>query len=404
MPTCRTRWLSFVVGLALTLQPACGDGGDTGGRPSDGGTTAIATVADLAGPVARAFCDRLTTCSPAVVLVFSPLGCEAVLRPAFDRVFAEAQQRVDDGELTFDSGEARACVDAVGALACSELSLDLDLTKFGPACRRAITGNRPAGEICREDIDCAPSLYCDRSADCPGTCAEPIAAGASCQLGQRCAGGYRCFVPPSSVGTTGACVPPAGEGEACDTEAGPPCAVALRCDTPDGETAGTCARGTDVTTGAAVGEPCGLPGRRMATLCADGLACVVSGGLTGTCQAAGIAEGEACPLAMLDPCAEGLYCDGAMPQAGGAGTCKRLPTAGEPCGRLATALGDDSLFFADGLCGPGLVCDRTESPPTCVEFRANGQPCRSNKVCLSGYCETVGGSDMGTCRTRSACF
>ncbi len=433
MQTTRTTWLSLVVALGLAALPACGgddgggggdsdggttdgsttdggtsdgsttDGGTGDGSTTDGGTTTITDVTDMTDPVTRAMCDRLATCQPETSVIFSPVGCEGVMRPLLDRAFQQAQQRVDDGDLTFDPAKGRECIDAIAGFSCDELDMDRNPLGSIPACREALTGGKTTGESCSDDIECAPTLYCDRSMACPGTCAEPVAAGGSCQLGQPCADGQVCFVPDSSTDGTGTCMAPAGEGDACDTEDGPPCGGALRCNTPDGETAGTCGREVDITTGAATGEPCGLMSRDAATLCADGLACVLSGGLTGTCQAAGIAEGESCPLAMPDPCAEGLYCDGLMLPDTTTGTCKPLPAAGEACAPPPGPFGDDGPF-EDGLCAAGLVCDQTESTPTCVAPKANDQPCRSSMVCASGYCEIAPGDDTGTCKDRPACY
>ncbi len=417
MQTTRTTWLSLAVALGLVALPACGgddggggsgsdggttDGGTTDGRTTDGGTTTINDVTDMAAPVTRALCDKLATCRPETSVIFSPVGCEGVLGPMIDRIFADGQRRVDASELTFDPAKAQACLDAIAGLSCSEFGFDDDPVGSVAACREALTGNKAAGESCSDDVDCAPTLYCDMSMACPGTCAEPVAAGGSCRGGQRCADGQRCFVPPTSTDGTGTCVTPAGEGEACDTEMGPPCAGELRCNTPDGETAGTCGREVTITSGAGMGETCGLMSREEATLCGDGLACVLSGGLTGTCQPAGIAEGEACSLALPDPCADGLYCDGLMPPDTLTGTCKKLPAAGEPCAPPPGPFGEDGPF-EDGLCAPGLACDQTESTPTCVEPKANDQPCKSRAVCASGYCEIPGGSDTGTCKDRPVC-
>ncbi len=397
MQTTRTTWLSLALALALA---GCGDG-DGGG----GGSSTFTKVTDMEEPLINAMCSKIEECVPSLEVFFTPWTCEDFARMNVSASLAASQRRVDNGELTFDPAKARACIDELNALACSDLYLDGG--PFGPAeaCREALTGNKAAGESCSDDAECAPSLYCDRSMACPGTCAEPIAAGGSCRDEQRCADGQRCFVPDGSTDGMGTCMTPADEGEACDTEMGPPCARSLRCQTDGDSTAGTCGREFSASTDAAMGEACGVIGRGL-TLCADGLVCAISTGFMGTCQADGLGEGEACPFAIPDPCGDGLYCDGAMP--GGPtgmstmGTCKKMPAAGEPCGQVSGLVGDDGPF-EDGLCAPGLACDQTASTPTCVEPKPNGQPCRSDLICASNYCETAPDDDTGTCMDAPLC-
>ena len=426
MHTMRRNWLSLVLALGLGTLPACGgsggggsghdggsdgsttdgsttDGSTTDGGNADGGSSTYTKVTDMEDDLVSTFCSKVTDCMPFIDVIVSPWTCEAMFRMQLHPELVAEQQRVDHGDLTFDPAKARMCLNAIDALSCDEIDLEGNLFDVLQPCREALTGGKSMGESCSQTTDCDPALYCDKSMACPGTCAQPVATGGTCKAGQRCADGQVCFVPASSTDGTGTCTAPVGEGHACDTEMGPPCAGGLRCNTSGSGTSGTCGTEVRITTDARMGQPCGFTGRGMLTLCSSGLVCVLSSSSsgTGTCMAGGLAENASCPAALPDPCGDGLYCDGAT-DPGTMGTCKKLPMAGEACAAPPGALGSDGPF-GDGLCAPGLACDKTASPPTCVEPKANGEDCASSFACASGYCEITGSSSTGTCKDAPAC-
>ncbi len=369
-----------------------GMGGDGGGSTDGGGMGGGTDWASLQGDLISTFCQKLEECAPLISVILEPGNCVDQLtmqvKPQMERI----QAAIDDGSLTFDASKATACLQAIRTASCDEFLFDPDANLLSsiPACRETIGGSKAAGEACRSDIECANDLYCDTSMSCPGVCAAPIAAGMPCRDGQQCAGSNRCFISRSSTDGMGTCTAPVGEGESCNLESGPPCGGALQCRTTGSGTSGTCQKEIDIALTHSRGETCSF----MAGLCESGLACyLMTGATSGTCNGNDIAEGMPCPLAVPDPCDDGLYCDG-DPMTATMGTCKKLPAAGEPCGQLFSPFGDGP--YEDGVCGPGLLCDLTATSPVCVAPKANGESCQKNLYCASGYCH-MGSGASGTC-------
>jgi hypothetical protein len=128
---------------------------------------------------------------------------------------------------------------------------------------------------------------------------------------------------------------------------------------------GYCALGFDPTSGAA--SPCGtcqlFPCKDG---CPIGMSCVIKADGTGMCV--GAVGGPGTPCASPNDCDVYSYC-------GPTGVCMKLPTIGQPCGRLAMGL---------PCGGPNLYCDDTGSPGrtpsnTCLEYSSGfagyGHPC-----------------------------
>jgi hypothetical protein len=104
-----------------------------------------------------------------------------------------------------------------------------------------------------------------------------------------------------------------------------------------------------------------------------------------------VANGGGCALDAA--CVAGSYCEGSGDGAVACGTCRAMPTAGQPCGN-----GEDGF-----TCAAGLACDTSGTPPVCATAQApgtagqacaalsaNGNPCAAGHYCDGG----------GTCRAK----
>jgi hypothetical protein len=194
-----------------------------------------------------------------------------------------------------------------------------------PSCRAPLG----AGATCRENLDCAPTLYCE---DASKTCVARPADGETCGNGVICAPGLGCDMDGG-----GACRPLGGAGSPCAFgEFGPfLCGDGLAC------VEGTC--GPLPTEG----QPCA-----GTDTCAPGLGCAF--GPTGSFCVAPRGEGEPCENRQA--CREDLHC-------GPEGTCAPDVAIGAPC--------NPSLDECGGACVPdasgGFVCRaRLAEGETCL--------------------------------------
>ncbi|MBW2458043.1 MAG: hypothetical protein JRI68_26295 [Deltaproteobacteria bacterium] len=158
----------------------------------------------------------------------------------------------DEGRITFDAGQAAACVKAVSA-ATPPLPDRRTLRDLGmrfEACRGAAVGKQGAGAECKTTMECVAGLRCVSA-----KCAESAKADEACvplkevslsNVTSSCAPGLHCEASQ--------CQPLVGEGKPCSSSGA--CQPSLRC--RDGK----CTKGTALTAGAACEEDvdCGVRG------------------------------------------------------------------------------------------------------------------------------------------------
>lgn len=197
----------------------------------------------------------------------------------------------------------------------------------------------------------------DLQGPCSGIWVGSSPAGAPCGIDVEsfvCAPGTTCILGLDFCGT---CETAVGVGEACEPGA-------IRC-TPDG----ACIEGKCVARGVA-GTACG-----ETKPCATGLKCVGASpdaGADGTCEGSiVVAENDACDGSHR--CPYQTSCIG--------GTCKRSSLLGEPC--------SPTRECASGRCIEG----------TCEPLGADGDTCASGSECRSGLCAKTACAPM-----PSACF
>jgi hypothetical protein len=249
--------------------------------------------------------------------------------------YATLDQDVDAGTVTFDSAQARHCIDLLARLpSCKQSQAGAALAQFDDDCHALFSGTVPTGGACFFSEECASGhcsptdTYCSRTAQCcPGVCADvtaQIPVGGDCTnlvSGQDCANGSSCAPGPNQTFVCTAAS--TTEGASCATYDG--CRSPLFCDLDLTTGVGTCKR--PVATGGA----CNPTASRA---CDDGRdICDFD---TGTCTRKG-AVGAPC---LTETCVGWASCDGT--------TCVARPRAGETC---------------DPVLGPacigGLSCDST---------------------------------------------
>jgi hypothetical protein len=173
----------------------------------------------------------------------------------------------------------------------------------------------------------------------------------------------------------GQCEAPGDLGDDCQGGE-PDCHLGLICLGADNflQDPGHCER-IDTLFTAAVGDPCNFD---TGPLCVEGASCViqtyvvVTGAATFGCVAPS-QPGGACRPGLPDACPPGQYCADVNVVAGDIeGTCRALPSAGDPC----------AMVFGT-RCAPGATCNGT----TCISPQRLDGACSNDGDCFSGFCD-----------------
>jgi hypothetical protein len=326
---------------------------------------------------------------------------------------------------------------------CLDLTCQSDAVCVSGVCQ----ARRPVGQACTSRNQCLASLRC-----VGGLCQPRAATGATCGSSSDCEDTASC--------RAGRCTPISRQGQSCTAAdcasglicdevtrtcerarpaaMGEACGGARLCSAPlvcrgfspsfDGglSTAGTCGL-------AAVGDACLFqalcgPGRycdlttrscrdaATATPCDSSLNCRSTDFCTnGRVCATKAASGQVCEPSSRSSCATaGEVCVRSAP--GADFRCQRPPAIGQPCdgscaglaaclSRQCVAAGALGQPCLDGvvpclagacLLANGTVRGSTEVGGTCQPPRAEGQPCRFDVGCQSGFCDRQAGS-AGVC-------
>ena len=401
--------LSAVISMSLLTLSACGGGNSTntdGGTASDGGSGGGSggglppTAAQAAATQAAIECYGFTC-----LFTASPAACDA-LTSAFGSSFDVAAS-VAAGRMAYDPAKGQACkayADGLLATSCygENSPLDMSMTSMPPegeACEQMFTGKVANGASCYDTDECSAG-YCDFSnAACPGTCAAKKAAAADCDRDEECQAGLEC-------GNSGSCAAPLAKGATCGNGAGT-CGDGLFCDA-----SGKC---SDVKV--AVGATC-----TDDDMCPAGAACIRANFMSqsGTCKAKAGAGGS---------CSSGgVFIFGLSPECKGAQVCAGLQTGANdavvtagscaaPQGVGATCYPNSNALGGNG-CFVDLVCDPASKK--CAAAPAVGKPCITGRCATDAYCnasntcvakkadgasctqsdECVGDCNNGTCGTQ----
>ncbi|MDD9935353.1 MAG: hypothetical protein OXT09_17200 [Myxococcales bacterium] len=388
------RTCLLALGLLLALCGACGDDssddddGDTGdgGTPGDGDGTigdgdgdstggdgdspGGPTIPELGEMLGAAFCAEAEAClgSDVIAQAFGDDGCLVRVGAQLeDGDFLFLEDAIEAGRIGYDPSAVTGCLSAIEGVGC-EFETSRLLSRG--SCAEVFTGSVELGGDCGMDPECTDGAFCKLDDSCPGTCTAPGAEGDPCGEDDQCEEGLSC---PDDLGT---CHDPADEGESCGGSAtGRQCRSGLLCAGDDEELGitGTCTAQDEIFIGA-LDDPCDFD---TATLCAEGLSCVirlVDDAPVFTCENP-VGSGEPCFFGAPSPCPDGEVCDADIQNGQVEGTCVPIPGEGEPCGTAG---------FGGNGCGPGLVCDTDD---TCRAVGRLGDRCASGDACASDNCD-----------------
>jgi hypothetical protein len=350
-------WRAWLVALAVSTT-ACPWGDD------DSGDRTL-TVDELPGAYRSAACSYLGACGEfpdrATCLSANLPHISEALTFDLDPYVVAAMRA---GRIQLDVARASSCLAHLASMSCDRTDRDRrDLVK---QCLGFWNGTLPADAPCFDNTECI-SQYCaggsTRDTCVVGTCIgnTPPSRELS-EIGQPCASFPGCVDGAfCDFADTFTCLPLRHEGDACVNA--DECDYGLAC---AGDNISRYCTALPV-----LGEPCPLRECRDAgTYCAG----------TAGCKAIGL-EGDACSGSFFDECAEAFPCDPS------AGKCTRAPGAGHAC-----AVSGVRCFDRD------LVCETASV--TCIERRADGQPCSVDAVCASGHCNTL----VQQCGPAPMCF
>jgi hypothetical protein len=271
----------------------------------------------------------------------------------------DSQTGYDPSKISFDSGAAQGCLDALkAALGGCSTTLDYANMMLVDACKSVFTGKSPAGSPCPNFIECAPGSQCSiqfGGTHCTSMCEALGPIGSTCNTSNCATGGF-------CDNTKKMCVPQLDAGATCGQFPSHQCKGDLVCvSSATGSTNGTCGPA------GGVGATCHFTNPD----CVVGLTCDTM--VMPPVCAARKQQGQ--PCSSSDQCDPRFLCVGISM---GAGTCQT------PIPKGGTCPGDGCL--APHQCVGG-VC----TPPPSI-----GDTC--DKSCLTGYCDTV----SHTCKARVA--
>jgi hypothetical protein len=250
--------------------------------------------------------------------------------------------------------------------------------------QQCLVANVPLDGACQATEQCRYGDVCNG-----GKCKSVVGAGDACVGTYNCPNGTYCGGSPTPTCanysqlhddcTTIPCDPNAAKPLYCDPTQ--KCAAAPQpgdlCGALDFCAVGWCAdTGTQKICRApgATGDDCSDTDPSASGMrCQSGLSCVPTG-----LDSNGVATGFQCepPGAQGDycngPCQSGLYCD-----INNTRTCLPRLSAGKSC-------------FGSSDCQDGLYCKFDPyAPGTCAAVLANGQACKDDDNCASGYCDSA---------------
>ena len=416
---------SLVVGLVVSSAlVACGDipavpdaGSDAGiDAPTDPCAAPQLSVDEFFTCVSQTFCDVVSDCLGGDV---AHLDCDDLPLVVFDELYTPAFKRLlansdQAGRAQWNPTAAATCIANLRDAQCELFSKGIGDEIFQCG---AIVGNVLDGAPCQGDFECAtPGAVCENpagGAPACGTqvCRKPAATDQSC-ADLPCGPGDHCVNARVGSTSTSTCRTGAA-GAVCDRS--DDCDRDLFCNGGQGDqtAAGICTaskpvgsicsedrecRGellcvgeTDTATGFCTDVR--VAGAQCDAImgCFGGQQCVGNQNQLGTCTPAAGA-GDACATSQGIPfCGFTLACD--------AGTCAVAGRLGDPCTSNA---GSGVLASNPNGCSGDLFCS-TEivggSAGTCEAPRADGQACRSDDHCTSGFC----GSNQ-LCAPIPVCF
>lgn len=400
-------------GVDMATDMSAGEDMSIGDMGITDGSTKIVTFKMFSADYANAYCTHLMKCNRLDASEYALCVEVHELIKGWDIDSEIMKGRLEINELQ--------CLDALSTARCDDSDSGYWTSRCNAYYNIPHQGN---GAACLGDEECM-SAYCQHAktdggttrqfTGCPGTCAQPTAAGQPCIVDNECGPGGFCDT------TSNTCQTPPGLGQTCDP-AGLGCKSGLVCPmydaAPKCKTAATqtttggacdphqgiytdmpsCAAGmycqlqwtdptppaTDPTnTGAtcqpklAKNMPCSGPAPNKPLVdysqnqCEDGTLCYSTNGAPPTCQAYG-SNNDACEPGT---CKEGLYCD--IPGGGASGTCKPFLADGQAC--------DPNLFYLCASASPVVSDTCIVDNPDAGTYTTCGAPKSFGDSCIPGF-------------------
>jgi hypothetical protein len=385
--SCFSFWLCVVAG--------CSSGG------------AFDSPADFENAVSNAFCSYNARCGYLGQSEVKQCQTDAANAAKMYKPVYSSLDAVNAHRLSYDSGKAQACIDAVGKAGCSTDSY----YALGDVCNFVYRGQVAVGGNCLGSFECKAGNWCDQGANngttgCSGVCTANTATGQTCDANNpHCNDSDFC----DDSGTTAVCKARAKVGQTCSSTQR--CLLGLYCkgyDQGPPEVPGSCsdlAKEGDTCSTSFIGT----------TNCQLGLWCDDSDPNNMTCKKP-IANGQSC--SSYYACADGLDCIGVAfdPNTGNlttAGKCGPFLDVGKSCSSPGESGCPYDTTCSGGSCSPGPKAGDACDPSTtngctgntycdgntskCTTLVALGQACMNPPTDSNGF--PIGGEPChdGTC-------
>jgi hypothetical protein len=348
----------------LSVVAACGTGSDEG---ASGELTEPVPFADYYAAIAEAMCSAHQRCYPDWLVDDVYDGdCDEYMFRSNEALQERTAAALDQGRVTYDADRGRDCVNAIRTTPCDSLGT-------GPVegCEGPFEGTVPVAGECILDQECQGDAFCRLETTCPGTCTLLGTEGTHCTRAWECEPNLVCSLELAE------CVVAQPAWAVCN-DIDLVCEPGLSCDVDASDPAGSfkCMAPNDVLDRSA-GEACNLFEDEF---CGDGLHCVLEADVyqDGICTAETASSGGSCHAAYPSQCPDDEYCDADVMLGETSGTCRPLPTTGEPC------LTNASLARE---CPYGHMCLNG----VCVTIQPLGGPCEDDLQCYAAEAHCVDG-------------
>lgn len=181
-------------------------------------------VEETATALAQAICPKAYSCCTAQQLMgnaaagTSEPDCEVQTAQQFRQQLQLMDQSDNAGRARYDQGQVDACLAAIRAATCSDLTSIRSLSQI-PACDSTFaTPLVSAGGKCQQDYECIAGI-CQRPAGSfDGICVAGVPAGSSCAT-DRCAPSLTCDGEATMDAGDDVCVAAGDNGAACSDAA-----------------------------------------------------------------------------------------------------------------------------------------------------------------------------------------
>ena len=203
---------TFLTGTGAVLALALGGCGEVSGIP----------IEKTATDFAKAICPKAYDCCTAETRMpnmsagTTEAECETLTAKDFRNSLQNMQSSENAGRAKYDQEQVDACLEAIRAATCSELTMIRSLAGL-PACNSTFaTPLVEIGGTCGQDYECKNSVCQKAPMAWEGVCAVGAAASASCAT-DHCAQNLICDGRGTDVETDNVCVAEQENGAACNT-------------------------------------------------------------------------------------------------------------------------------------------------------------------------------------------